>query len=35
MQAYRDDEGFELFKNQLKWIKPYIENFGLNDEKYS
>lgn len=26
MQAYRDEEGVEIFKKQLSWIKPYIEN---------
>ncbi len=25
MQAYRDDEGIEIFKKQLHWIKPYLE----------
>ncbi len=25
MQAYRDDEGLEIFKKQLEWINPYIE----------
>jgi len=25
MQAYRDDEGLEVFKQQLSWIKPYLE----------
>ena len=25
MQAYRDDEGVEIFKQQLSWIKPYLE----------
>ena len=25
MQAYRDDEGVEVFKKQLEWIKPYLE----------
>ncbi len=25
MQAFRDDEGVELFKKQLAWIKPKIE----------
>lgn len=25
MQAYRDDEGLEVFKRQLEWIKPYID----------
>jgi L-ribulose-5-phosphate 3-epimerase len=24
MQAYRDDEGVEIFKQQLKWIEPFI-----------
>ena len=24
MQAYRDDEGVEIFKSQLKWIKKYL-----------
>ena len=26
MQAYRDDEGVEIFKQQLAWIKPYLES---------
>ncbi len=30
MQAYRDDEGVEVFKKQLAWIKPYLEDFGIN-----
>ena len=30
MQAYRDDEGVEIFKKQLAWIKPYLEDFGMN-----
>ena len=25
MQAYRDDEGLKIFKEQLEWIKPYLE----------
>jgi L-ribulose-5-phosphate 3-epimerase len=25
MQAYRDDEGVEIFKKQFSWIKPYLE----------
>jgi hypothetical protein len=25
MQAYRDDEGVEIFKQQLEWIKPYLD----------
>lgn len=24
MQAYRDDEGVEIFKQQLEWIKPFV-----------
>ena len=24
MQAYRDDEGVEIFKKQLEWIKPFL-----------
>ena len=24
MQAYRDEEGVEIFKQQLDWIKPYL-----------
>ena len=24
MQAYRDDEGIEIFKNQFEWIKHYL-----------
>ena len=24
MQAYRDDEGVEIFKQQLEWIKPFL-----------
>jgi len=27
MQAFRDDEGIEIFKKQLSFIKPFIENF--------
>jgi len=26
MQAYRDDEGVEIFKKQLAWISPYLED---------
>lgn len=25
MQAYRDDEGVTVFKKQLSWIKPYLQ----------
>ena len=24
MQAYRDEEGVEIFKKQLDWVKPYL-----------
>ena len=24
MQAYRDDEGLEIFKSQFEWVKKYI-----------
>jgi sugar phosphate isomerase/epimerase len=27
MQAYRDDEGLQIFKQQLSWVKPYLERF--------
>lgn len=27
MQAFRDDKGIEIFKKQLSFIKPFIENF--------
>ena len=30
MQAYRDDEGIEVFKKQLSWIKPKIEKYISN-----
>jgi L-ribulose-5-phosphate 3-epimerase len=26
MQAYRDEEGIEIFKKQLKWVTPYLES---------
>ena len=26
MQAYRDEEGLEIFKKQLKWITPYLDD---------
>jgi len=26
MQAYRDDEGVEIFKQQLEWITPYLND---------
>ena len=28
MQAYRDDEGINVFKKQLKWIKPQLHAFS-------
>ena len=27
MQAYRDDEGIDVFKKQLSWIKPKIDKY--------
>ena len=27
MQAYRDEEGVEIFKKQLSWIQPHLNNF--------
>jgi sugar phosphate isomerase/epimerase len=27
MQAYRDEEGVEIFKKQLTWIKPYLSHY--------
>jgi sugar phosphate isomerase/epimerase len=27
MQAYRDDEGVEMFEKQWTWIQPYLKNF--------
>jgi hexulose-6-phosphate isomerase len=28
LQAFRDDQGVDIFRNQLKWINLYIEAFG-------
>jgi sugar phosphate isomerase/epimerase len=28
MQAYRDDEGLEVFSKQLQWIMPFLKNYG-------
>ena len=28
MQAYRDDEGLQIFKEQLEWIKPFLEKIN-------
>ena len=28
MQAYRDDEGLQIFKEQLEWIKPFLERIN-------
>ncbi|MCR4275195.1 MAG: sugar phosphate isomerase/epimerase [Candidatus Wolfebacteria bacterium] len=30
IQAYRDDEGIEIFKRQLEWIKNKFNEFGIN-----
>ena len=30
MQAYRDNEGIDIFKKQLSWIKPKIETYLSN-----
>jgi len=27
LQAYRDEEGVEVFKKQLSWIQPYLKDF--------
>jgi L-ribulose-5-phosphate 3-epimerase len=27
MQAYRDDEGVDIFNRQLGWVKPYLDDF--------
>lgn len=29
LQAYRDDEGVNIFSKQLNWIRPYIEAYSL------
>ena len=28
MQAYRDDEGVNIFQEQLRWVKPFIEEMS-------
>jgi L-ribulose-5-phosphate 3-epimerase len=28
LQAYRDDQGVDIFRKQLNWIRPYIEACG-------
>lgn len=28
MQAYRDDEGLEIFRKQLAWITPYLDHWS-------
>ena len=33
IQAYRDDEGVDIFKKQLNWILPYIKKLEANYEK--
>ena len=29
MQAYRDEEGINIFKKQLNWIKPYLDKIAI------
>lgn len=29
MQAYRDDDGVAVFKSQLAWIKPFLNEYGM------
>jgi len=29
MQAYRDEEGVEIFNKQLKWVKPHLEKLHV------
>ncbi|HBF36347.1 MAG TPA: xylose isomerase [Firmicutes bacterium] len=33
MQAFRDDEGVQIFKKQLEWIMPRIDNWVQQKEK--
>lgn len=28
MQAYRDDEGVEIFKQQMEWVSPYLSRYS-------
>src|SRR5262249_31722578 len=28
MQAYRDDEGLAIFRKQLDWIRPWLEQWA-------
>jgi sugar phosphate isomerase/epimerase len=28
MQAYRDEEGITIFKEQFEWVKPFLEIKG-------
>ncbi|MEW6614440.1 MAG: TIM barrel protein [Thermodesulfobacteriota bacterium] len=30
MQAYRDDEGIKIFKEQLQWIMPFLKSHGFS-----
>ena len=30
MQAYRDEEGVEIFKKQLNFIKPFLKEFNVS-----
>ena len=31
MQAYRDNEGVSVFKKQLDWIMPILENYKVKN----
>ena len=31
MQAYRDDEGLTIFKQQLDWIMPLLEKYEVEN----
>lgn len=33
MQAYRDDEGLQIFQEQLEWVKPYLVEFGTDNQE--
>lgn len=35
MQAFRDDEGVEIFKKQLNWFKPLFEKYYEKDRSFS
>jgi len=29
VQAYRDDEGIEIFRKQLQWVMPFAKELSL------